>query len=246
MVSQFAKIMHDNTKKTDTQSLYGTVVEHEDGLYVKIDGSDVLTPADTGMILHSDDRVMIDINNHNATVSNNLSNPSISTIELTEAIAALEQKFIDGYDIGVIHLSAEGTQITFTTIDGYIKTTYDGFYINDGENDLLSYSEDGLIYTGIIKDSVIVGGSINVGELTDNNLKSKSTYEADALTAICETPIYSYKLNTDGNSDPRRIGIIADEAPSDTIRLDDMGVDLYQMVSMTWRAIQQINDKLES
>lgn len=246
MVSQFAKIMRDDTKKTDTPSLYGTVVEHEDGLYVKIDGSDILTPVDTGTILHNDDRVMIGINNHNATVSNNLSNPSISTVELSEAIEALEQSFIDGYDIGVIHLSAEGIQVTFTEIDGYIKTTSDGVYISDGKNDLLSYSEDGLIYIGTIKDSVIVGGSINVGELTDKNLKNKKAYEADALKAICETPIYSYKLDTDGNKDPGRIGIIVDEAPSDIIRLDDMGVDLYQMVSMTWRAIQQINDKLKS
>ena len=39
---------NDNTKKrSDKTSSYGTAVEYEGTMYVKLDGSDLLTPVDT-------------------------------------------------------------------------------------------------------------------------------------------------------------------------------------------------------
>ena len=81
LVSQFVKMTNDNSKKrSDKTTSYGTVVEYEGGMYVKLDGSDLLTPVDSLSILHDNDRVVVDISKHNATVSGNISNPSVSGI----------------------------------------------------------------------------------------------------------------------------------------------------------------------
>ena len=64
-------------------------------------------------------------------------------------------------------------------------------------------------------------------------------YSTDALQEVCSTPVYAYHLDTDKDEELKRIGIIMQEAPLDAIDLTGKGVDLYQMVTMLWRAVQQ-------
>ena len=64
-------------------------------------------------------------------------------------------------------------------------------------------------------------------------------YKADALHEICTTPVYTYHLDTDLDEEIKRIGIIMQEAPLDAVDISGKGVDLYQMVTMLWRAVQQ-------
>ena len=64
-------------------------------------------------------------------------------------------------------------------------------------------------------------------------------YETDALHEICTTPVYTYHLDTDLDEEVKRIGIIMQEAPLDAVDISGKGVDLYQMVTMLWKAVQQ-------
>ena len=64
-------------------------------------------------------------------------------------------------------------------------------------------------------------------------------YETDALHEICTTPVYTYHLDTDLDEEIKRIGIIMQEAPLDAVDISGKGVDLYQMVTMLWKAVQQ-------
>ena len=66
-------------------TLYGTVVEYDGNNYVRLDGSDLLTPVDTTSELHVDDRLTVDITKHNAIVSGNISNPSVSGVEIKKS-----------------------------------------------------------------------------------------------------------------------------------------------------------------
>lgn len=76
LLSQFAKATKDN-KKTQTEStVYGTVKEYNNMLYVQIDGSELLTPASTTSDMKNGERVMIQIKDHSATVIGNISSPS--------------------------------------------------------------------------------------------------------------------------------------------------------------------------
>lgn len=87
LISQFAKIVKDDKKQSSESTVYGTVVTDGNGnKYVKLDGSDQLTPltdserpsADsTTASANEGERVSVLIKNHTATVTGNISSPSV-------------------------------------------------------------------------------------------------------------------------------------------------------------------------
>ena len=79
LLSQFAKLTKndENIKKEDV--VYGTVVVHNDIKYVKLDGSEVLTPVTSTTEIEDQNRVMVMVKNHTAVVTGNISSPSAST-----------------------------------------------------------------------------------------------------------------------------------------------------------------------
>ena len=81
LVSQFAKIVNNDTKNSSETTVYGTVVTDGEGnKYVKLDGSDQLTPiTNTSSSVNADERVSVLIKDHSATVTGNLSSPSVRT-----------------------------------------------------------------------------------------------------------------------------------------------------------------------
>ena len=84
LISQFAKIV---SKKDDTigeKKLYGTFVIHEGKKYVKLDGSELLTPVIQTSDAKQDDRVEVTIKNHTAIVSGNISSPAARTGDVQE------------------------------------------------------------------------------------------------------------------------------------------------------------------
>lgn len=85
LISQFVKITNDNSKKKSTEStVYGTVVEDNGTKYVKIDGSDILTPVETTAEIVDGERVTVLMKNHSATVTGNISAPSASANKVNE------------------------------------------------------------------------------------------------------------------------------------------------------------------
>lgn len=87
LISQFAKIVKDDKKQSSESTVYGTVVTDGNGnKYVKLDGSDQLTPltdnerpsADsTTASVNDGERVSVLIKNHTATITGNVSSPSV-------------------------------------------------------------------------------------------------------------------------------------------------------------------------
>ena len=85
LISQFAKVTKDNSKDKNKESIaYGTVVKHNEVLYAKLDGSDLLTPISTTADVKNGERVTILLKNHSATVTGNLSSPSARTDDVKE------------------------------------------------------------------------------------------------------------------------------------------------------------------
>ena len=78
LVSQFVKVTKDDKKENNGATVNGTVVKYNGLDYVKLDGSDVLTPVSTTTAVKDKDRVIVTIKNHSATVTGNLSSPSAS------------------------------------------------------------------------------------------------------------------------------------------------------------------------
>jgi hypothetical protein len=78
IVSQFVKATNDSRKTKVDTSLFGTTVAYGSSIYVKLDGSDVLTPISTTTDVHEGERVMVTIKNHAAIITGNISSPSVN------------------------------------------------------------------------------------------------------------------------------------------------------------------------
>lgn len=86
LISQFAKATNDNVKREkETIIAYGTTLVRGDVIYVKLDGSDLLTPVTSTVNVRNNDRVTVMIKNHTATVTGNITSPSAGTEDIADA-----------------------------------------------------------------------------------------------------------------------------------------------------------------
>lgn len=77
LISQFVKATSDNNKSTKNEgTAYGTTVINNGITYVRLDGSEQLTPVSTTANIKPDERVMVKIKNHSATIVGNLTSPA--------------------------------------------------------------------------------------------------------------------------------------------------------------------------
>lgn len=101
LISQFVKITNDTVKKKESESIvYGTVVITEDGNFVKIDGSELLTPVETTADILDGERVTVMIKNHSATVTGNITSPSASSSSVANIGEQIEKVEGDVISIG--------------------------------------------------------------------------------------------------------------------------------------------------
>lgn len=84
LVSQFAKIVQPEKKEQTETTVYGTAVVYEGATYVKLDGSDLMTPIETTTDVKSGERVTVMVKNHTAIVTGNLSSPAARTGDVKE------------------------------------------------------------------------------------------------------------------------------------------------------------------
>lgn len=83
LISQFVQITQEKKQSKET-TVYGTIVEYDGGKYVKLDGSDLLTPISTTADALAGERVTVMIKDHSALVTGNISSPSARTDTVKE------------------------------------------------------------------------------------------------------------------------------------------------------------------
>ena len=79
LVSKFVKATKDSDEKNTESTVYGTTVLYNDRMYVKLDGSDLLTPITKTTNVKENERVTVMIKDHTATVTGNITSPSART-----------------------------------------------------------------------------------------------------------------------------------------------------------------------
>lgn len=84
LVSQFAKITTEKEETKTEEVVYGTTVSYNDTVYVKLDGSDRLTPITSTTVVKPDERVTVMIKDHSAIVTGNISSPSARNSDVEE------------------------------------------------------------------------------------------------------------------------------------------------------------------
>ena len=76
LISEFVKVTKDDEKPKSETMVYGTTVVYDGSTYVKLDGSELLTPVSTTSVTENGERVTVMIKDHTATITGNMSSPS--------------------------------------------------------------------------------------------------------------------------------------------------------------------------
>lgn len=129
LISQFVKITNDNEKPKKETTMYGTAVEYDDKTYVKLDGSDILTPISTiensnAVSVKTGERVIVMIKNHHVVVTGNTTAPAATSTDVKEAAefaSLMSEKTnenvniiasrVDAVEIDVVELNAKMAEI---------------------------------------------------------------------------------------------------------------------------------------
>ena len=112
LVSQFVKATKDDKKTTSESTVYGTTVIYGGKTYVRLDGSDLLTPVRTTTDVKEEERVTVMIKDHTATITGNISSPSARTDDVKEVASQISE-----FDAIISHkLTTEELEATNATI----------------------------------------------------------------------------------------------------------------------------------
>ena len=119
LVKDFVEVTGDS-KRTDT-TVYGTIVENNGVMCVRIDGSDEITPIVSTTTVKEGDRVTVHIRNHQTVVTGNTTNPSIGINEENGLRSAIEQSINSirlevADDINGLNSRLDITNTSITTI----------------------------------------------------------------------------------------------------------------------------------
>lgn len=118
LISQFVKVTSNNTKQTEDTYLYGTIVEYGGSQYVRLDGSDLLTPYTSTVVVKTGERVRVSVGRHTATVTGNVSSPAArndDVIDLSERVGNFDILIADKATIK--DLEAQKARIDELTAD---------------------------------------------------------------------------------------------------------------------------------
>lgn len=156
LVRDFVKIAKEPMKTGGDSTLYGTVVSvsgsgSQREAMVRIDGSEIATPASLGMDAEQDDRVSVLIKNHEAVVNGNITSPA------SARTATKYMRFTDeGLKIGSFGSSniTSGNYILITDNAYYIKTVDDVTLLSVEADGTRVYGTDGKL-----KASFLSGGT---------------------------------------------------------------------------------------
>lgn len=126
LASLFAKeiVKSSQPVQKTNEVLHGTIVNDSGNLYVKIDGSDLLTPVTTTTSIKNGERVTVTIKDHSALITGNISSPSASqgsVDDLGDQIAEFDTIIADVVhtdDLTAIYASIEHLTAQDVTITG--------------------------------------------------------------------------------------------------------------------------------
>ena len=200
LVSQFVKITNDREKHTQQQQskLFGTTVIYDDKQYVQIDGSDLLTPADSTVHIKDGERVTVSINNHTAIIDGNVTDVSASN----EHLERVETEFLlVKNDYLQFKVDTEGMflQIREETDQKFadFKVTVDGMFLdirNETDQKFASFQVtlDGMLASFESK----VDNKFSSFEVTLDGIESEVS--ADGIGTIVKQNATSWGLSING------------------------------------------------
>ena len=180
LVSKFVKATKD-TKTQDGTTMYGTVVMQNGTPYVRLDGSEILTPVTSMADVHSLERVMVLVKDHTATIMGNISSPSARS----DDVKALNEVVADKASIGDLKaINADIENLKADNVEISNKLTATEADIKDLEADNVTINEKLTANNASIKELEVDNVSIHE-KLTANDatIEELQTGKLDAKQA---------------------------------------------------------------
>jgi hypothetical protein len=180
LVSKFVKATKD-TKTQDGTTMYGTVVMQNGTPYVRLDGSEILTPVTSMADVHSLERVMVLVKDHTATIMGNVSSPSARS----DDVKALAEVVADKASIGDLKaINADIENLKADNVEISDKLTATEADIKDLEADNVTINEKLTANNASIKELEVDNVSIHE-KLTANDatIEELQTGKLDAKLA---------------------------------------------------------------
>ena len=66
-----------------------------------------------------------------------------------------------------------------------------------------------------------------------------------AIEKVVSTPVYKYNYIDDEDTDWKYTGVIIDEAPAEIVNMDGKHINIYSMVSVLWKAVQEQQEEID-
>ena len=218
LISQLVKVTYDEETTSNESTVYGTTVKYDGKIYVRIDGSDRMTPVSTTTDMSAGDRVVVAIKDHTATVTGNLSSPSARYDDVQEIGNKItEAEILIADKVDTIQLAAEIARIDTLVSDNItVKETLtateiivdklqaENVTINEkliaAEADIDDLSTKKLdasvadITFATIKDLEVEQATVRNLEATFGSFRDLTTLNLDAVNATIDN-LYTDKLS---------------------------------------------------
>ena len=194
IIKRYVQVASPEKITSNSETVYGTVVNEGEKLFVKIDGSNILTPVSSTIDIKADDRVLVLVKNHEATVIGSPSSPTARLEELDKlGTEVTEFKAVATSDLIAINANIKNlntdygnfktaTADNFTAVNANIKnlnTDYGNFKTATADNFTAVNASIGDLNvavfdaeTGKVKFADI--DFANIGEASIRNLFTKS------------------------------------------------------------------------
>lgn len=187
LISQFARITNDNSKRDKgTVITYGTTILRGDSMYVKIDGSDVLTPVSSTVNVRDNERVTVMIKNHTATITGNITSPAANSKDSSDAGKTATNYMERTDDLGLVIGDRTGEVLRGNI---QLKAESGGAYIalRDSTTILAKFSAITRIFTGVISATNSTSSSTITTEDEDGSEDSETITDVEQVVQTSQT-----------------------------------------------------------
>ena len=200
LISEFVKITNDKKEGPKEGTVYATVVNSTGGKYVKIDGSDLLTPIDTTTGIEDGERVTVMIKDHKATVTGNITSPSVGKGTVNSLVGTVVDENLVGINADIENLIAKNAYLenvfaqnsviidskieNLVAKDTYLENTYaENATIIDSKIENLE-ATDSRIENSVIENFQVIDGVVQDLKATNADIKVLNADFAQIKTLV--------------------------------------------------------------
>lgn len=197
LISQFARITNDNSKRDKgTVITYGTTILRGDSMYVKIDGSDVLTPVSSTVNVRDNERVTVMIKNHTATITGNITSPAANSKDSSDAGKTATNYMERTDDRGLVIGDRTG-EVLRGNIQLKAESGGASIALRDSTTILAKFSAITKIFTGVTSATNSTSSSTITTEDEDGSEDSETITDVEQVVQTSQTkPVVKFESDS--------------------------------------------------